>query len=412
MIFAPVNILYIAARKGLFACLALLCLITSGCGETKPASVSIQKPVLVRVAETALPIFADDMVYDSLVHGIRKSLLYLDRIPSGTFFRFGEDLYGVAHMKRSLSLFASYIQETPSQEELRRFVADKYRVYQSVGSNGKGRMLFTGYYEPLLEGRLERNEEFRFPIYARPKNLAAIDLSLFSPDLAGRQIVGRYVDQRIVPYFDREQITYGNALAGTTEVLAWVKDPIDLFFLEIQGSGKLFIDNHGWINVHYHTSNGRPYRSIGKLLLEEGKIPKARMSMQSIRDYLLHHPEDVRRILAYNPSYVFFKTEKEGPLGSLNVTLTPGRSLALDRRIFPKGALGFIETQEPLIDGDGSLHRWTKLHRFILIQDTGGAIRGAGRGDLFWGNGPYAEIAAGHMQHEGKLYLLVLKPES
>ena len=394
------------------AYLALLCLITSGCGETRPSTPSFQIPDLVRVAETEFPLFSDDMVYDGLVHGIEKSLLYLERVASGTVFRFGEDLYGAAHMKRSLSLFASYIQEAPSQEQLHRFVADKYRVYRSVGSNGKGRMLFTGYYEPLLEARLERNEVFRFPLYARPMDLTTINLSLFSPVFVGEQLVGRYVDQRIVPYFDREQIAYGNALADTTEVLAWVKNPIDLFFLEIQGSGKLFIKTHGWMNVHYHASNGRPYRSIGRLLLEEGKIPRARMSMQSIRNYLHHHPEDVRRILTYNPSYVFFKTEKDGPLGSLNVTLTPGRSLALDRRIFPKAALGFIETQEPLIDGDGSLHRWTMLHRFVLNQDTGGAIRGAGRGDLFWGNGPYAEIAAGHMQHEGRLYLLVLKPEN
>lgn len=394
----------------LLAYIALLCLAVSGCGKMKAPQPSIQLPSLVRVSPTALPILADDMVYDGLLHGMRKSLLYLDRIPVDTVFRFGEDRYGVAHMQRSLTLFASQIQQNPSQEELYRFVAANYRVYRSIGSNGKGRVLFTGYYEPLLEGRLERNETFKFPIYARPKNLTTIDLSLFSPDFKGKRLVGRYFDQKIVPYFDREQIAYGDAIADSTEVLAWVKDPIDLFFLEIQGSGKLFLGTHGWMNVHYHTSNGRPYRSIGKLLIEEGRIQRNRMSMQSIRNYLLHHPEEVKRILTYNPSYVFFKIEKDGPLGALNVKLTPGRSLALDKRIFPKAALGFIETQKPLIDGDGSIHRWVKLHRFVLNQDTGGAIRGPGRADLFWGNGPYAEIAAGHMQHEGGMYLLVLKP--
>ena len=134
------------------------------------------------------------------------------------------------------------------------------------------------------------------------------------------------------------------------------------------------------------------------------------MSMQKIREYLRSHPEEAENILNYNPSYVFFKIEKDGPLGCLNVKLTPGRSIALDRRIFPLPALVFIETQKPLITADGQISSWTDFGRLVLSQDTGGAIRGPGRADLFWGNGPYAEIAAGHMQHPGRLYFLILKP--
>jgi membrane-bound lytic murein transglycosylase A len=296
--------------------------------------------------------------------------------------------------------------------ELNRFLAAHYQVYRSVGSNGKGRVLFTGYYEPYLEGRLTQGDGFNYPVYSRPTDLTTIDLSLFSPDFKGKRLIGRVRNRQMVPYDDRHQIDYEGSLAGKAKVLAWVKDPIDLFFLQIQGSGKIFVNRENPINVHYHTTNGRPYRSIGKLLLEEGKIPKDRMSMQSIRAYLVQHPEEVKRIFSYNPSYVFFKIEDDGPLGYLGVRLTPGRSLALDRRIFPLAALAFVETQKPLLNGDGRIRQWSELYRFVLNQDTGGAIRGPGRADLFWGDGPYAIVAAGHMQQEGSVYFLVLKPDS
>jgi membrane-bound lytic murein transglycosylase A len=165
------------------------------------------------------------------------------------------------------------------------------------------------------------------------------------------------------------------------------------------------------LNVHYHGSNGRPYRSIGRLLIEEQKIPKEEMSMQKIRSYLQAHPQEMAAVLNHNPSYVFFKLESEGPLGYLNVLLTPGRSVALDRRLFPPAALAYIQTKKPVVNGAGQIDSWADCGRFVLNQDTGGAIRGPGRADLFWGNGPYAEIAAGHLAHIGKLYFLILKPD-
>jgi membrane-bound lytic murein transglycosylase A len=221
--------------------------------------------------------------------------------------------------------------------------------------------------------------------------------------------VGRYTDQTVVPYFDRREIEEENALVGRAEALAWVKDPVDVFFLQIQGSGKIYLDTGDVINVHYHGSNGRPYRSIGTLLIEEQKIPREEMSMQRIRSYLRNHPEEMASIFNYNPSYVFFKIESEGPLGSLNVLLTPGRSIALDRRLFPHAALAFIRTQKPVLNSAGQIDRWVSCRRFVLNQDTGGAIQGPGRADLFWGNGPYAEMAAGHLAHVGELYFLILK---
>jgi membrane-bound lytic murein transglycosylase A len=167
----------------------------------------------------------------------------------------------------------------------------------------------------------------------------------------------------------------------------------------------------GHLNVHYHVVNGHPYRSIGRMLIDEGKITKEEMSMQKIRSYLKEHPGEVDRVLNYNPSYVFFKLEEEGPVGFLQVKLTPVRSIALDRRLFPPAALAFIETERPELDHYGEIFEWRDLKAFVLNQDTGGAIRGPGRADLFWGNGHYAEVAAGYMQHPGRLYFLVLKPD-
>ncbi len=352
------------------------------------------------------------MRYDGLEHSLLKSLSYLQKIPIDRQFAFGKDRYTTEHMIRSLQYFLDFVQSRPSTDELEQFIRSNYLVYRSVGRNGKGEVLYTGYYEPHLRGSLSCTENYRFPIYARPQDLISIDLSLFKEKYAGEKIIARYTNQNVLPYYDRSEIDSDGALEGNTEVLAWVKDPVDVFFLQIQGSGKIYLDNGDVLNVHYHTSNGKPYRSIGKLLIDKEKITVDEMSMQKIREYLANHPGEIEEVFNYNPSYVFFKIEPDGPLGNINVKLTPGRSIALDRRIFPKAALCFIEAEMPVVDSAGQIQSWQRFTRFAMNQDTGGAIRGPGRADIFWGNGPYAEIAAGHLKHTGKLYFLVLKPGS
>jgi membrane-bound lytic murein transglycosylase A len=352
------------------------------------------------------------MAYDGLEQCILQSILYLKKVPDARKFRFGEDVFDAAHMIRSMEHFLHFIQTKPSKQQLRKYISSNYLVYRSVGSGNLGQILFTGYYEPFLEGSLEKSTEYRFPIYARPSDLTTIDLSLFLPEFKGKKIVGRHTDQTVVPYYDRKDIEYKGILEGKAVEIAWLKDQVDLFFLQIQGSGKICLDNNEIIHVHYHATNGRPYRSIGKMLIDNGKIPREEMSMQKIRAYLHDHPEEAETVLNYNPSYVFFKIEQDGPIGSLGVKLTPGRSVALDRRLFPLAGLAFVETKKPLINSDEKIHSWTDFARFMLNQDTGGAIKGPGRADMFWGDGIYAEIVAGHMQHYGKLYFLVLKPDA
>ena len=387
-----------------------LILLLFGCQPT--VKKTTKKYVMEKVSSWSLPEFTDDLRFDGLEHSILKSISYLHKIPADREFVFGPDRYNTDHMIVSLQQFLDFIQTQPSIQDLNDFIQSNYRVYRSIGRDGWGEVLYTGYYEPHLRGSLLQADDYQFPIYSRPDDLIAIDLSLFNEKYTGEKIIGRYADQTVVPYYERSEIENEGAIEGRAEILAWVADPVDVFFLQIQGSGKVYLDNGDVINVNYQTTNGQPYRSIGKLLIDEGKISVEEMSMQKIREYLHDHPEEMDAVLNHNPSYVFFKIEPDGPLGNINVTLTPGRSIALDRFLFPKAALAFIQTQKPMVDGSGQIHSWQPFARFALNQDTGGAIRGPGRADLFWGNGPYAEIAAGHMKHTGELYFLVLDPGS
>jgi len=388
--------------------MAAIAALIAGCPA--PIKKAPQELALVRKSGFSYPNFTDDLEFEGLEYSILKSMAYLQKVPADRIYQFGPDQYDAAHLLQSLEQFMDFIRTNPSNRDLQKFIRSNYLVYQSAGRDQEGEVLFTGYYEPHLNGRLQPDDEFRFPIYALPEDLIKIDLSAFDEKYAGESIVGRYTGETVVPYYDRREIDEQNALADKAQPLAWIKDPVDVFFLQIQGSGKIFLDTGEVINVHYNGSNGRPYRSIGKLLIDEQKIPQEEMSMQKIRSYLHEHPEEMAPVLNHNPSYVFFKLEPEGPLGYLSVLLTPGRSVALDRRIFPPAALAFIQTKKPVVDSAGQIDSWADCSRFVLNQDTGGAIRGPGRADLFWGSGPYAEIAAGHSAHRGKLFFLILKP--
>ena len=383
----------------------------SGCGIFIKELEITAKTSLIKLKASHYPDFSDHHAYKDLSDSIQQSLAYLRRLPAEREFSFGKDTFTAAHLIASHEFFLAFLYKEPSQKELKRFIASNYAVYQSVGHNRKRDVLFTGYYEPAVLGSLTPKDDFTFPVYATPSDLIAIDLSLFSDRYSGQKIVGRFAGKTIVPYYERKEIAQPDTLSESTHILAWVKDPIDLFFLQIQGSGRLILPHGDHINIHYHATNGHAYRSIGKLLIDEGKIAREEMTMQKIRSYLQANPDEMNRILNHNPSYVFFKLEEEGPIGYLQVPLTTERSLALDRRIFPPAAMVYIETSRPVIDKDGQIETWNPFKGFVLNQDTGGAIRGPGRADLFWGNGPYAELAAGHMQHPGAIYFLVLKQD-
>jgi membrane-bound lytic murein transglycosylase A len=356
------------------------------------------------------PKFHDDMDFSSLAQAIRSNLEYLHRLDPQYIFQYGPHEYTCLQVRETQEAFLELIQKNPDPGELNEEIRRDFLVYRARGRVGNNKVLFTGYYEPVYEGRLIPNETFKYPIYQRPDDLIKIDLGLFRDEYTGKSIIARIEGKEVLPYFSRKQIEADNALADRGLEIAWLKSPLDVAFLHIQGSGRLKMSDGNTISVGYQASNGRPYRSIGRYLLDRGLLSREEISMQSIRGYLSEHPEILEEVLNHNPSYVFFGLMENGPFGNIEVPLTAGRSVALDSKVFPKGALCFISTEKPVIDSNDEITGWTKFSRFILNQDTGGAIKGSGRADIFWGSDRHAELAAGHMKHDGNLYILIKKP--
>jgi membrane-bound lytic murein transglycosylase A len=284
------------------------------------------------------------------------------------------------------------------------FEAD-FRPY--AASDGANRdAFFTGYYEPSLRGSRTHGGAYQTPLLMRPKDLIDVDLGAFRDEWKGKRIGGRLAGNRLEPYPDRAAIERG-ALAGRRLELLWVEDPIDAFFLHIQGSGRVVLPDGAVVRVGYGGQNGRPYVAIGKVLLERGELTKETVSMQTIRQWLVDHPNEAAALLDENPSYVFFrKVEGPGPLGTQGVPLTPGRSLAVDRQFLPLGTPIFLDASAPAPEpGEPD----QPLQRLLIAQDTGGAITGPLRGDVFWGPTPEAAEIAGRMKHRGRMWVLVPK---
>jgi membrane-bound lytic murein transglycosylase A len=245
------------------------------------------------------------------------------------------------------------------------------------------------------------------PLYALPADIVQVRLRRFGANLPPLTLTGRVRDNELIPYYSRQEIQGGGALGKNESPIAYVNE-VDLFFLQIQGSGTLRFRDGRRIKIGYAASNGHPYRSIGALLVRRGEMELEEVTLQSIRAYLAANPIRARQVLFANPSYVFFQIREDGPLGNIRVPLTPGRSLALDRHIFPKGGLAYVTT---MVSAPFSSGEFRPLSRFMLVQDTGGAIRGHGRGDLFFGAGKEAEWQAGNQKHGGRLLLLVAKKD-
>ena len=286
------------------------------------------------------------------------------------------------------------------------FFAASFRPFLAT-DRGRARGLFTGYYEPTLQGSGRRHGAFQTPLYTRPPELVSVDLGSFREDLRGRRIAGRVVDDRLMPFGDRSAIEAGS-LAGRGLELLWVDDPVDAFFLHVQGSGVVVLDDGREVRVGYAAQNGHPYVAIGKVLVEREAMALEDVSMQSLRGWLAEHPEDAAEVMAANPSYVFFRRlEGEGPLGAQGVVVTPGRSLAVDMTFHPLGVPVWLDAAAPA--PDPALPD-RPLRRLLVAQDTGGAIRGPVRGDVFWGPGDAAAAVAGRMKHPGRMWVLLPAP--
>lgn len=275
--------------------------------------------------------------------------------------------------------------------------------YQVFNPDGSPEGLITGYYEPKLAGSRVRTERFRYPLFGVPDDLLTIDMGETYPQLKGLRLRGRLQGKRVIPYYDRAGIEAGNALLQGHE-LVWVDNAVDLFFLQIQGSGRIELPDGSLVKVGYADQNGHPYVSIGKKLVEMGELKIEEASMQSIKAWAEQHPEKLPALLAQNPSYVFFRelpNSLSSPLGALGVPLTDAYSIAVDPRTIPLGAPVFLATTYP--------NTAEPLNRLVLAQDTGGAIKGAVRADLFWGFGEQAGMQAGRMKQAGLMWVLFPK---
>jgi membrane-bound lytic murein transglycosylase A len=322
-----------------------------------------------------------------------------DPVPAWEAFR-----RGCAVLRRQAAwqeICAEIKARTPPAQEMRGFFENRFTPYRVVNPDGSDEGLITGYYEPVLRGSRSASEVYRHPVYGLPEDLLVVDLAEVRPELKGLRLRGRMEGRRVVPYWSRADIENGRAPLRGRELL-WLDDPLDAFFLQVQGSGQVRLDSGEVLRLGYADQNGHPYTSVGRVLVQQGELTVEQASMQGIRAWAATHPERTAELLNQNASYVFFRElppGSPGPVGSLGIPLAPGRSIAVDPRVIPPGAPVFVSTRVP---GTGAA-----LQRLMAAQDTGGAIKGAVRADLFWGSGDAAGALAGVMREPGRLWVLL-----
>jgi membrane-bound lytic murein transglycosylase A len=380
-------------RLGVAALLG--CGLLAGCAPKVPPVSDVERAQFVAVDWSALPGWDEDALVPALpalsvsCAALRKKSPEAQLGPAG-----GQVAAWLPFCDQIAALPA-----TADPAALRAVLTQSLRPWRVEGSTGASG-LFTGYYEPQLTGSLERTPRYTVPLYGVPDDLVIADLGQFHDDLRGRSITGRVKDGRLQRYGSRADITT-QGLADHAPVLAWVDDAVAAFFLHIQGSGRISLPDGSELRVGYAAQNGHRYVAIGKPLIDRGALSSATVSMQSIRDWLHAHPDEAQAVMDLNPSYIFFtRLDGPGPLGAQGVPLTPGRSLAIDRRMLPLGAPMWLDAADPL-------DPTTRLRRLMVAQDTGGAIKGAVRGDVFWGHGAEAEAHAGPMKSPGSFWLLL-----
>lgn len=293
----------------------------------------------------------------------------------------------------------------PRDEDARRFLEDNFVPWRLANPDGATDGIITGYYEPLVRGSRIRSAPYLYALYAPPEDLLTIDLAAVNPELRGMRLRGRLDGKRVVPYYTRAEITRGAALVGGKEIV-WVDDPVEAFFFQVQGSGRVQFENGEMLRLGYADQNGHPFQSIGRYLVERGELKLGEASMQAIKSWAAANPKRLEELLNQNPSFVFFRElplndPANGPVGALGVPLVPGRSIAVDPRYVPLGAPVFLATSFPASDAP--------LNRLVIAQDTGGAIRSPVRADFFWGFGAEAGAQAGRMRQQGKMWVLLPK---
>jgi membrane-bound lytic murein transglycosylase A len=346
-----------------------------------------QEAILFKQGET-IHSLSDDADTSSLQTAVERSLVHLAKNISADNLASpppgpGRDFFVPERTYRSLALFREILISASDEGEFERRVRESFTFWEVSRGGMANPILLTGYYEPIVEGNLEAGGEYLYPIYRRPDDLA-------------------------IPYYSRQEIDGQEALRGKGYELAWLKDPWERFLLHVQGSGQVRLPTGDTLRVGFAGSNGRPYRSIGRYLIERGFLAEKEFSLWRVKEFLRQNPERVAETFNANERYIFFRfvPGKEGPDGALGFPLTAGRSVATDQAIFPPGGLAYLIAEQPMLDEDGRLKGRKTLRRFVLNQDTGITMKGPERVDLFLGSGEQAGMAAGEMREDGKIYFL------
>ncbi len=291
----------------------------------------------------------------------------------------------------------------PNKAQIQEYFKNNFNVFLATNMDGTDTGLITGYYQPILRGSKNKTDKYRYPLYTRPDDLITVELASLFPELANKRVRGRVVGNKLIPYYSRAEIDSDQTPLQGRE-LYWTDDAVELFFLQIQGSGIIQLDTGEKIPVGYADQNGQAYQSIGRLLIDKGELTADKASMQGIKDWAKKNPGRLRELLNNNPSYVFFKelpNNLPGPIGALGVPILAERVLAIDPKFIPLGAPVMLSTTQP--------NNSKPLNRLMMAQDTGGAIKGGVRADLFWGAGYEAGRAAGSMKQKGKMWVLLPK---
>lgn len=352
----------------------------------------------------------DDLDLYSLEKAVALSIQYYEKVGSNGSYYLGDQCYSSQEMIDGLKKFLRIMRRDMTPEEVERKIREEFILVRAAGTSGsEGKVLVTGYFEPILEGSRTKTDRFRYPLYKIPDETVVVPVDRADGQDGRDKFVGRLHDGEVIPHFSRREIDENGVLAGRGLEIAWVDDPVALFLLHIQGSGKIRLPEGRLLHVTYAQSNGWPFRGLTGMMVEKGLLKENEKSYEQMKRFLLDHPEERQELMNYNERYVFFRTATEGPLGALNLPLVAGRSIATDLDIYPRGALALIKTRKPVFDEQGRISSWQSFSRFVLNHDTGAAIKGPGRVDLFCGTGETAERTAGAMKESGELYFLVKK---
>lgn len=363
----------------------------------------------------AAPEYRDDMNYAELANALKANLTFLKNKKELKPFRFGPTVVESAQYIKSLEALNAALAKDSTGADFRSMIEKNFEPFEVYGQEKWGEIFMTSYYEPVIDGSRKAHGPFLQPLHGLPKDLVDIDMSAFAtggPAIARGRLLAAEGDAppKVVPFPSRQEINMG-AIRGSAKELFYV-DPIDAFILQIQGSGVVKLKEGGEVNLSYAGQNGHTYVSIGRHLFDV--IPKEKMTLNAIESYLRSKTDpEIREILELNPSYVFFRTVKGAGLTALGTEVVAGRTIATDAAYFPKGALAYLDYEKPEFSSPEDLdpHAWVPSSRFVLDQDTGGAIKGPHRVDLFWGRGRAGKQVAAVMKNKGRLVYLVPRPE-